>query len=120
MHSESQRQVEHVKSPQINPRSKQIVESKYGRLPPKKVENRLYEDHLKRQKTAKMKEKMNQLKVEEMAHPNIYHGNPSTTFNSAQSLSSANGKEVMSRLMEYQGRYLESSSQLKSKHEDQE
>ncbi|CAI2385003.1 unnamed protein product [Moneuplotes crassus] len=111
--------VKSVKAPKINQNSKRMLQEKYGSFPKKRVDQRLYEDHKKRKIAQDMREKLNVLHNQDLAHPNT-HKNSISSYHSIQTLSSNDGKEIVNRLMDYKFRYNEHEKNLKRKYDDQE
>lgn len=91
-----------ISNPQINPRSKEIASSKMAYMGSKKVEDRLYEDYIKRQKIQEMKERSLQESKLTPVPPNF------------------NTEATIARLMEYKSKYNVKTEDLKSKYTDKE
>lgn len=117
VHDEYRRQKENIKPPNINPNSKKIVETKYKGSYQQKVEDRLYEDHRKRQLALDMKQKILERQAQAMAKPNI---NPQNQLQESHSLSTHDGKKIVARFMEYKQKYTNNEEVLKEKHVDRE
>ncbi len=116
---EVSKKVQKIRSPQINPNSKKLIQEKYGNFPQKRVDQRLYDDHHKRQIAKDMREKLEKRHNEEMAYPNT-SSVPTSSYHSAQMLTTGDGKEIVNRLMDYKSKYTEHERNLKKKYDDQE
>lgn len=114
------KQTQQIKSPLINLNSKKLIQNKNRGIPQKRVDQRLYEDHMKRKISQNVKQKLADRNTQVMAQPKttVYH--PTTTYDSAQTSISGNKKEVVNRLMDYQHKYNTQEKYLQEKYEDQE
>ena len=120
---ETRKKSSQVTSPQINQNSKKMVKEKYGEYPQKRVDQRLYEDHRKRQIAQDMKQKLLERQCQAMANPKTAKSNnfnPTSSYHSIQTLSTGDGKEIVSRLLDYKSKYNENEEDLKQKYSDKE
>jgi hypothetical protein len=95
-------QAKQISNPQINPKSKELASSKLAYLGSKRVEDRLYEDYIKRQKHQEMQEKSLQGSKLIPVPPNF------------------NTEATISRLIDYKYKYSVKTEDLKSKYTDKE
>lgn len=113
-------QQECIKSPQINSYSKELVESKYSNHRKTRANERLYEDHRKRQIAQDMKQKLLEKQVKAMAQPNLANKDLGSPYNASQCFVTSDGKQIVSRLLDYKHKYAENEVQLKVKYDDKE
>lgn len=97
-----------VSSPTINPTSKRMIENKFAGVPLQRVEQRLYDDHRKRQMIKDRDQKAVEQRAIEMSNPNKNHNG----------LSMNNRKKIVSRLLDYKQK--ENTNTTNKKFEDNE
>lgn len=110
----TQEKVQTLSNPKINQNSKKLLKEKYGNHPQKRVDQRLYEDHKKRQIAQNVRQKLVDQQQTELANPKLSQYQPQ------QVLSTGDGKEIVNRLMDYKLRYTEHEKNLKRKYDDKE
>jgi uncharacterized protein YoaH (UPF0181 family) len=105
---EIHRRTQEVSSPTINPASKRMIENKFAGVPLKRVEERLYDDHRKRQIIKDRQQKAIERRAIEMSNPN----------KNQNGLSTNNRKKIVSRLLDYKQK--ENTNIINKKFEDEE
>ena len=113
-------QQDSIKSPQINAYSKELLESKYSNNWRMGVNQRLYEDHRKRQIALDMKQKLIEKQTKAMAHPNVENRELNSPYNTSQWFKAADGKKIVTRLLDYKNKYADNEVQLKVKYDDKD
>jgi hypothetical protein len=105
---EINKQRQTVSSPIINPASKKMIENRFAGMPVKRVEERLYDDHRKRQIIKDRGQKALEQKVLEMRHPSQPHNGPTAN----------NKKKIVSRVHDYKQK--ENTNTLNKNDEEEE